>query len=177
MAKGISKESTAFENEVLKVGQAYKAAGLADIEKVDPPTRTFGHGRSLRTIYLVNPFLDIIGTWTEMGGKTLQLECKVTNDPTLSLGYIREDGEASSSNGITAAQIQAGLRWSAAGAACAYLWRFDNQTRLVTPSMCVAQLKHRKSFRWADAHPVPQGTGFILIDFLALLRRIHKPKP
>lgn len=169
MARRIASLGTQFENALQATNAAYLAAGLAYLEKVEPPTKVLHiKGRSPMTVHLANPFLDFVGTWTEMGGKVLMVECKYTTEPILA---IQEQG------GIKLKQLRAALRWERSGAAVAFLWRREDQTRLVTPRMCQAQLLHRKSLRWCDAHPVPAGPGFILIDFLALLRQLHKPKP
>lgn len=180
MARRIIQESTAFEKAVATTCAAYEAAGLATLEKCEPPTRSFsipGKGRrESRTVFLPNPFLDFTGSWTEWGGKRLEIECKHTSEPILHIGSVNDKtGLITKSAGIKWTQYQSALRWTRAGAACAFLWRYQNRTKLVTPAMIAAQLQHRKSFRWVDAHEVPQGSGFILIDFLALLRRIHKP--
>lgn len=166
MKKPVST-GTAFEKSIFQTCEAYRSAGIATFHKVDPPTRVLRIGKATRTIHLKNPFLDFVGSWTELGGKMLMIECKFTEGPLLRL-----DHDA----GIKASQIESGLRWAAAGAAVAYLWRVGSDTRLVTPAMVRAQLTQRRSLRWCDAHPIPQGKHFILIDFLALLRQLHKPK-
>lgn len=159
---------TAFENSLTRTCEAYESAGIATLVKVDPPTKVIRRGKASPTVvFLRNPFLDFTGVWTANGGKALHIETKYTSVPILKIGE----------NGIKTAQLQNAFRWQQAGAAVAFLWRFESETRLVTPAMVRAQLTERKSLRWCDAHRIPQGRGFILVDFLAVLSQIHKPRP
>lgn len=160
----MASSGTRFETYLANTLEAYRVKNLLYMEKVEPPIKTMYGGK--RVIHLKNPFLDFIGTWTERGGKMIMVECKLTSEPLLKIG----------TNGIKTAQLTNGLKWEQMGAAVAYLWQFEDQTRLVTPRMVASQLKTRNSLRLCDAHPVSQGQGFVLIDFLALLRRIHKPQ-
>lgn len=165
---------TAYEKSVRLTCEAYEQAGIAYLEKVAPPVhvsrRPAGPGKKpiVDVRLLENPFLDFVGTWEARGGKLLMLECKYTTDPLLSIG---------GDHGIKGKQLASAIRWERSGAAVAFLWRCaagGQDTRLVTPNMVRAQLTRRKSLRWVDAHPVPQGKGFILIDFLSVLGRLHK---
>jgi hypothetical protein len=142
---------------------AYETQGEAVLEKVDPPTKTFGKGR---IIHLPNPFLDFQGTWTRQGGRALVIEAKHTEKPTLGVA---------AHGGITEAQWETALRWHRGGAIVLFIWRFANQApRMITPAMAAAALRERsrKSLRWADAIPVQPGTGMVLYDFLATARAI-----
>ncbi len=179
MRKKPASNGTIFENALVRTLDAYRSAGLCDLEKVEPPVKTFGSQKGRTVIFLKNPFLDFIGSWTERDGRLLVVECKSTETDTLTIGALDETalGKKVSASGIKMSQILSGHRWQRSGAAVCYLWNYHGSVKLVTPNMVSAQLTHRKSLRWCDAHPVPQGPGFILIDFLALLRRIHKQTP
>lgn len=169
-AKPVSA-GTAFEKSIRQTCDAYYSAGIAYLEKVAPPVLVLRPPGRLPVIRLLeNPFLDFVGTWTARDGKLLMIECKYTTGDTLSIG---------AESGIKLKQLEACEKWERAGAATAILWRSaagGHDTRILTPDMVRAQLTRRKSFRWCDAHAVPQGRGFILIDFLAILGRLHKPQ-
>jgi len=159
----------AFEREVGMVCDAYRATGRADIRKVDPPTRTLWKCGKPVTILLPNPFLDFVGTWTEMGGKAVMIEVKSTEEPRLAVLAEKQKG-----SGISHDQLTNALAWEKAGAAVAFLWRHDRAVRLLTPSMVRAATTDRKSVTWTTAHLVPAGLGFCFHDFLTLLHPIHK---
>lgn len=161
-----------FERRLELICDDYRRRGLADIRKVDPPTKTFGSGRATRVIHLANPWLDFVGTWTARGGRMLQIEAKSTEEPTLRILK-----EGASGSGITYNQQTNARRWAHAGAAVAFLWHHHGQVRIVTPAMVQAQLTQRYSLRWVDAHPVPPGLGFCFHDFLAVLAAIHPTNP
>ncbi len=178
MSRASAKNGSTFEAAITRTLEAYRVYGVCDVEKVEPPIKTFGTPQNRKVIFLENPFLDFIGSWTEMAGKLLVIECKSTETDTLSIGGIPVKAgrrTVTAAKGITQAQIDAGHRWHRAGAAVCYLWHYRGEVRLTTPHMLTVQLRTRRSLRWCDAHPVPQGRGFIIYDFLALLRPIHKP--
>lgn len=157
-----------FERRLAMVCDWYRQAGVADINKVDPPTKTFGRGRTTKVIHLANPWLDFLGSWTTRGGRMIQIEAKSTDEPTLRI--MKPGG---SGGGITYNQQMNARRWENAGAVVAFLWHYRGEVRLVTPTMVEAQLTGRYSLRWVDAHLVPAGHGFLFHDFLGVLSAIH----
>lgn len=167
----MKKSSTgqAFERELAMVCDHYRRAGEADIEKIDPPTKTITYGGRARTILLANPWLDFSGTWTRQGGRAIHLEVKSTQEPRLAIL-----AEGQSGSGITHRQLQNARRWKLAGAAVAFLWHHEREVRIVTPTMIQLQLATRRSLRWIDAHPVPKGPGFCLYDFLPSLHALTR---
>lgn len=170
MAKKKTSPGIAFEGDLKLTMDAYREAGIADIEKVGPPTVSIRKpGRSKPEIrFLANPWLDFTGCWNEFGGKMIHVEAKTTITDQLP---VREDSD------LRWHQVKNGLRWEAAGCAVIYIWRFNHKLRWFTPRMLAARITagHRH-MRWCDAHPVPQGPGFIFYDFLAPLRRIQNHK-
>ncbi len=170
MGKKSESPGTVFEGEIAAMCLAYQDAGIASLEKVDPPIRVLHiPGGGKRVVFLANPFLDFSGTWTARGGKAIHIECKATSPPILNIK------SGTSRGGITESQLIASERWEAAGAAVAFLWRHEAKTRILTPAMVRAQLATRNSLRWCDAHDIPQGSGFLFIDFLAVLARLNPP--
>lgn len=157
---------TDFESHVEIVCDAYRAQGLADIEKVAPPVKVFGRdSRGMaRVALLPNPYLDFIGTWTERDGRAIHLEVKTTSAPRLPVG---------NNDGVDAEQLASLRRWHTAGAVVGVLWQHGPEVRFVS----LVQITHalevdqRKSVRWIDAYPCPPGDdGLISFDFLAMLR-------
>lgn len=159
-----------FERRIEMICDHYRSAGIADIRKVDPPTKTFGQGKNRKIVHLANPWLDFVGSWRAQGGRMIQLEAKSTEEPTLAI--VKPGGKTS---GITYNQQMNARRWADAGAAVAFLWHWRGDVRLVTPTMVEAQLTQRMSLRWIDAHPVPPGPGFIFHDFLAMMASLKRP--
>lgn len=159
----------AFEREMGLVCDAYRAQGRANIRKVDPPSRSFTKGGKTFTTLLANPFLDFVGTWTELGGKAIMVEVKSTAEPRLAVLAAGQKG-----SGISHDQLVNALEWEHAGAAVAFLWQHDRAVRLLTPTMVRAATTERRSVPWTTGHLVPAGMGFCFHDFLTLLHPIHK---
>lgn len=153
-------DGTAFERELELLFEAYTKQGRAKVHKVDPPTKTFnvkGKPGMRRTVNLANPFLDFTGAWTEQGGRALLIEAKHTEKPRLPLG---------GDEGLTAEQWANAMDWHRAGAMVLILWRHAGEVRVTTPALAMAAAREydRKSIRWADAHRLPAGYGFIRYD-------------
>jgi hypothetical protein len=159
-----------FQKLLQTVVEAYEVRGVATLRKTDPPVRVLHQpGGRQKVIFLSNPFLDYIGTWTARGGQTIVIECKSTREPVLRLVEDEKVGA-----GIKRKQLNAALAWQRGGAAVAFLWEYNGAVRIVSPAMVEARWLDRKSLLWADAHKVPQGEGFILFDFLACLAALTK---
>lgn len=156
---------TEFETHVEIVCDAYRAQGLADIEKVAPPVKVFGmDARGMaRVALLTNPFLDFVGTWTEQGGRAIHLEAKATSTPRLPVG---------NKDGVDADQLANLRRWYKAGAAVGVLWQHAETVRFVSLTMIEHALNvdQRKSVPWIDGYILPPGPGLVSFDFLAMLR-------
>ena len=162
-----------FEDEIRLVCEFYLAHGIARLEKVDPPTRTFrGPGGATRTVLLPSPFLDFTGCWTEYGGRCLQIECKKTERPRLEITL----DDAKKCRGIKASQIKQAVEWWNAGAITAFLWKFDGEIRLLTPQRAIAPLTAGKSsIPWAAAQKILPGR--VANDFLAMLSGFNPTPP
>ena len=112
-------------------------------------------------IFLANPFLDFMGTWTAHHGRALFIECKSHESGRLGIA---------SSGGISATQWAALKSWRRAGAACAVLWRQKGDVRLFTPEMIAkAEAGGAKSLVFVEGHLVFQGQGRVIWDFLKTL--------
>lgn len=160
----------AFERRIELICDHYRNCGIADIRKVDPPTKTFGSGRATKVVHMANPWLDFTGCWKAQGGRMIQIEAKSTEEPVLRI--LKAGGGG---GGISYNQQMNARRWADAGAAVAFLWHWRGDVRIVTPTMVEAQLTERMSLRWIDAHPVPAGTGFCFHDFLACMANLKRP--
>src|SRR3954468_23107434 len=102
-----------FETSFKKTVEAYRHKEILRLEKVSPPARVMGDGNNRKVIFLPNPFLDWVGTWTERNGRALMIECKSTSEPKLTFG-----------GGISDNQIEWLLRWHYAGVAVGVCWEF-----------------------------------------------------
>jgi len=155
-----------FESRILAISKLYEEQHLLRLRKVEAPTLTLGRKPSTRTIYLENPFLDFVGTWTAREGRAVFIECKSTSDKArrnLSLGK----------GGLSDNQIAALESWTRAGAVAFVLWECCGEVRLVTNWIIQKALQSEKRhIAWADAYPVEQGKGFIFYDFLLAMERI-----
>lgn len=168
--KSVAGPGGAFEQEIESTAEAYQVAGLAYIQKIDPPVKVLRQGKKTIVILKKNPYLDFVGCWHERGGRMLMFEVKKNEKLSLPIGEKVKDG-------ISEEQLDSATMWAAAGAIVFFLWSRKGQTRFLTPAMCRASYNSgRKSIRWVDAHQVPQGPGFALIDFLAILRVLY-PQP
>lgn len=160
--KSILKANTGkeFESTLEAVFEGYRKRGIADVQKVDPPVRVVGPPKFKRVILLENPWLDFVGTWTEMGGRMLVIEAKSTEEPRLELG----DG------GFTKAQQDAMARWHRSGALTGLVWYHGGAVKVITHGMVQMALEMGvKSFKWRHLPGTPKGEGWVLWDVLEVL--------
>jgi len=153
-----------FETEITKTCAEYQSQGRLRMKKADPPVRVIGGGPYKRIIQLANPFLDLVGCWTERDGRAVFIECKSTQEPKLSLfGNITEN------------QYEAMHHWHHAGAVVFVLWQWNEEVVLLTAGtvqrhvtlMQAGAGPHHIKFE-AGTH-VPRGMGFVIYDFLELM--------
>jgi hypothetical protein len=146
-----------FEHELELTFAGYHNLRRATVRKVSPPTRTFGGGK---IVYLPNPFLDYIGSWTERNGRALIVEAKSTLEPRLKFGP----------GGLTDTQLGSFRVWSAAQAECCLIWRAGRTVWVFTAAEILRAVESgKRSIAAKDGHPVPPGQGLILWDFLTVL--------
>ena len=159
-----TNKGTAFERELVLVFGAYEKEGRAMIRKVDPPTRVLGR----RIVQLPSDYLDFVGSWSENDGRMIMIEAKHTEKPRLNIRAPK------GSPGVTAKQYEDAVAWDAAGAVCLFLWRYQDQVRVTTPSLALVACQDRgeKSLRWCDAYKMPTGRGFLLYDPLTWARAL-----
>ncbi len=103
-----------FEQQVENSAAHYERQQILLLRKVEPPTRVVGGGAARKVIFLDNPFLDFVGSWTERGGRMIVLEAKETHEPRLSYG-----------GGLTERQLEAMHRWWQVGAAVGLVWNWQ----------------------------------------------------
>jgi len=128
------------EGMVLGLCDEYLKQGRAKLEKVDPPTKVVG--RPPRIIYQRNPFLDLVGTWTEKQGRALFLEVKSTTSHRLPI---------SRPNGLTKDQLGHLRAWSEAGATVALLWVHSGGLKVITlETIEDAAGRENPSIPWGD---------------------------
>lgn len=159
---------TDFETTLQGVMDAYKRLGKLRMVKAAPPIRVFGPPGRQRVIMLPNPFLDFVGTWVERGGRMVMIEAKRTREARLPL----------SDSGLKESQRAAMLNWTVSGAVSFVLWNHDTGNGLgntyfvpwAAIQKCL-QLQERKSLTPEDCILLPQGNGFVLIDFLPEMHR------
>lgn len=158
----MKNDGRSLQKEIEMIADEYERRGIARLKKVDPPLKIIGTGIHRQTIFLDNPFVDFVGTWTARGGRGLFIEAKDTEEPTLKV-LVK-------SGGLTEKQWQALLHWEKAGAACGILWRHRQQIRLVPVPAVFCQIRAgAKHVKWEHATPVPRGMGFVTFDFLHTL--------
>lgn len=143
---------------------AYFNAKVLRMVKVEPPVRVIGWGATRQVIFLENPFPDWTGVWTERAGRSLMIETKSTCEPRLAM---KEKGA------LSANQIDWLKRWHVEGAAVGVVWEWMNHGCVFLPIGKVWQIwqSGRRHIKFDECDPVLQGTGMILIDFAANLRR------
>lgn len=142
----------------------YKSQGLFRAEKADPPMRVMGGGPSRRFIYMKNPFLDFIGVWRERAGRAVMFEAKSTREPRLPVGY---------KNGLTASQVEAMRHWHAHGAVTFCLWECRGLVQMVhLGHIKTLDDNGQKSIEPGACEAVPIGRGYVLFDFLQVMRRL-----
>jgi penicillin-binding protein-related factor A (putative recombinase) len=151
---------SAAENLILSHCEAYLVQGRAKLEKVDPPTKVVNFGGKPKVIYQKNPFLDLVGTWTEKQGRALFLEVKSTTSKRLPI---------SRDNGLTKVQIKHLREWRDAGAITALLWVHDGALKVIsTETIDFAESCGNPSIPWSDFPLCRAGNSpFLRFDFLA----------
>jgi len=155
-----------FESCVETVLRQYQSRGLFRARKVDPPARVLGTGAARRVIFQANPFLDYVGVWCERKGRAVFFEAKSTAEARLPFG---------GDHGLTGAQIESMRHWHAHGAITFCLWEVRGVARvsLITlGNLDAARKDGMKSLTWNYAEEVPKGTGFVVFDFLVILRKL-----
>lgn len=165
MAKKKTKAQTTgtlLEGRVAAICKIYRAQGVADLEKVDPPTVK----TRWATIYKASPFLDYIGTWNARGGRMIALEAKSVDVPRLRVCV--EKGA-----GLSVEQIDNLRRWEASGAAVGVIWFRGGDFRFVTLAQIdAARADEYKSVDWLHCYRIPK-TEHIEADFLAVLNSLY----
>lgn len=147
------------ESLILGICDAYRNAGRANLKKVDPPSRVVKGPGGPRIVYLANPFLDLVGAWTERGGRSVFLEVKSTSGHRLR---IARDG------GLTEKQIEALQEWRAAGAVTGVLWVHDGGLKVISLETIEHVVENRDaSIAWANFPLCRRGAAALVpFDFL-----------
>lgn len=149
-----------LEKEIGMINDAYRLQNIAKIHKVSPPSIVI-YNPVLRVVMLENPYLDYIGTWTSRDGRTISIEAKSTEKPSLT---ICQDG------GITDRQYAALHAWHQSGAAVGVLWGYQERIRFVTIAALTSQIQAGvKHIKWDQVQPIPTGLGFITHDYIRSL--------
>lgn len=156
-----SNQGRALQGEIDRIANAYRTVGIAKLHKVDPPCRVVGFGAARKVIFMPNPFVDYVGTWTQRGGRSLALEAKSTAEPKLP---IRQQ------SGVTEKQFEALSEWEQHGAAVGILWGYKNEIRFVPMAAARAQLAAGvKHVKWDTATVIPRGLGLVTFDFIKVI--------
>jgi penicillin-binding protein-related factor A (putative recombinase) len=156
-----------FESEIAATAEAYERAGIARLQKVDPPVRVFWKAGKQQVIFLKNPWLDFAGVFTKRGGRALFVEAK-----SIEVGRLKVDADG----GLSSTQWSAMKSWRRAGAACCVLWRKHGEVRLYVPEMIQAALDAGdRSLVFEAGVSVPQGQGMVIWDFLSALEYVLWP--
>lgn len=151
-------DGRSFQKEIETTVGGYLSRRIAMLRKVDPPTRLVGTGLQRKVIFMANPFLDFVGTWTARGGRALFVECKSTQTHRLPFN---------SSGGLTATQWVTMKSWTLAGAVCCLVWKWNNRVVLFTPDyLKFAEARADKSLKHGNGIQVPSGQGNLTWDFL-----------
>jgi penicillin-binding protein-related factor A (putative recombinase) len=155
-------DGRAFQDDLVRTCKEYQAMGVLRMRKVDPPMRVMGGGAARRVIFTENPFPDFIGAWTERGGRMVAFEAKSTKEPRLEVG---------GAGGLNETQLRNLRHWQQAGAVTFVLWEWRGHGVILLGTQGLLGLS-QKHIKWGFPlrHAVPPGTGFILHDFLALMR-------
>jgi len=160
------KRGAEFEKEVIRRAALYEKERLLVLRKVDPPTRIIGKAK---IIYLPNPFLDFVGSYTEAGGRAIFIEAKQTDGDKLGIG-------SSNSSGVTVKQLHALRVWSASGAIAAVLWKTPNAIWFVPIEAIESMMYKTQTKRIAEAD-LPKfcfcGNTVKSIKLLSTMRRIY----
>lgn len=141
------------------------------MKRTAPPVRIMGGKAGRNVLFLGNPWLDYAGVWTERDGRMMVFEAKSTSGDRLPF---------LSDSGLTERQMEAGHHWDAAGAVVFLLWQSPGQVRLIpwkhitfaARAWNMTPKRGTKSFNLDAGRPVPQGKGYRLVDFLAVVREL-----
>ncbi len=162
-----SNDGRGFQKEIELTCGGYQNRCAATLRKVDPPTRLVGTGAARRVLFMANPFLDYVGTWTARHGRAIFIECKSTS--THRLPFKR-------SGGLTEEQLSTMKTWRLASAATALLWQFNGRVTLWIPEdLMQAEETGAKSLVFENGRHVPNGEGKVVWDFLPVLERALWP--
>lgn len=144
--------------------EAYFSSRVLRLTKVEPPVRVVGWGANRKIIFLENPFPDWTGAWTERGGRSLMIETKSTSEDQLRMA---------TNGALSINQIEWLKRWHWAGAAVGVVWEWRNHGAVFLPIGKVWDVwqSGRRHIKWEEGDPIQQGMGFVLMDFVANLRR------
>lgn len=157
-----------FEANVKRVLEHYRQRNILRMEKVGPPARIMGGGLRRNVIFMENPFMDFVGTWTERGGRMLAIEAKSTQDGKL---VMAEAGN------LKDKQIEWLQRWHAAGAAVGILWEWRGTGwRFIPLGNLMAVVKTgRRHIKWDESCAIPRMSGHPQAhhDFICNLRTIY----
>jgi len=161
MRTNIRNDGRGFESEIEQTNLAYERRGIASLNKVVPPMRVLGGGK--RVIFMKNPYLDFLGTWTAQHGRAIFVEVKSTSDRRLRFN---------STGGFNIDQWNSMKRWRRAGAACCLLWESIRMVSLWTPEMLLErEIAEDRSLSFDSGLLVERGLGNILWDYLPVLER------
>lgn len=158
-------DGRSLEHELELIASLYSDRGILRLSRTTPPTRTWKEGESQRVCFLKNPWCDYAGVWTERGGRMLVIEAKITNEPVLDLASGK-DGKG----GLSKNQIENLLLWEKAGCSVGVIWQWHGTCVWMSTKDIQREYPLVKHIYFRDCQPIPQGEGFILIDFVANLR-------
>lgn len=158
-------DGRSLEHELEIIASLYAERGILRLGRTTPPTRTWREGESQRVCFLKNPWLDYAGTWTEREGRMLLIEAKTTHEPVLNLA-AGKDGKG----GLSKNQIENLMLWEKAGAAVGCIWQWQGKCVWINTKDIQREFPKVKHVYFRDLPPIPQGEGFILIDFVQNLR-------
>lgn len=153
----------AAEKLILDHCEEYRRQRRANLRKVDPPSKVVSFGGKPKIIYQANPFLDLVGVWTESAGRAVFLEVKSTEKHRLPV---------SRPNGITGKQIESLQDWRDSGAVTGLIWvRCVPEPVLKVISLETIEFAEacgNASLPWDD-FPVCRGgnSPFLRFDFLS----------
>lgn len=147
----------------LRTCDAYFNQKILRLTKVEPPIKV-ARNHPQGFIWLANPYPDWTGAWTERGGRSLMIETKSTMEPQLHIG---------ASTNLSVKQICALGQWHAAGAAVGVVWCYSGHGSVFLPIKLIDEIcmSGRKHIKFAEGDKIEQGKGFVLVDFVANLRR------
>lgn len=164
----VSNDGRGFEKELEITAGGYVNRRIATLRKVSPPTRLVGTGANRKVIFLSNPFLDYVGTWTARHGRALFVEAKSTSRHRLP--FMR-------SGGLTVEQLNTIKTWRIAGAATCLLWQFNGRVVLFLPEDLVEfERLGAASLEFESGRPVTRGEGNVVWNFLPVLEAAIWPQ-